>query len=71
MKCILQPFINILLTAGYLAGLVFVWVGLETLTIEHGELSLGIFIIISGILLWTLMNIFGHLLNSIYLKRDT
>lgn len=70
MKCILQPFINILLTAGYLAGLVFVWVGLETLTIEHGELSLGIFIIIYGILLWTLMNIFGHLLNSIYLKRD-
>ena len=57
-----RPIINLLMTFGYLSGMLFVWIGLETLTIEHGWYILGIFEIVIGLVLWTLLNLIGYVL---------
>ena len=56
----LRPIINLLLAIGYLFGLLLVWIGMETITIERGWISLGIFSITLGILTWYILNLIGH-----------
>jgi len=71
-----RPIINLLMTFGYLVGMLFVWVGLEALTIEHGWFILGIFEIAIGLVLWTLLNLIGYVLTDnkqpiVKIKMDT
>jgi hypothetical protein len=68
MTRFIRPLINILLSIGYLFGLCLAWIGLETMTIERGELSRGIFITACGIILWALLNILGRRLSRLYFR---
>ncbi len=66
----LRPIVNILMTAGYLSGLLLVWIGLETLTIERGWFLLGIFQITCGLVLWTMLNLVGRFLAGVGPPQD-
>lgn len=68
MTRFIRPLVNIMISTGYLFGLCLAWIGLETITIERGELSLGIFITTCGIILWALLNILGRLLSGLYFR---
>ena len=57
---IIRPIFNTLLTLGYVIGIILVWAGLETLTIEEHNFALGVFIVVCGLTWWTMLNIIGH-----------
>ena len=57
---IIRPILNTLLTLGYVIGIILVWAGLETLTIEKHNFALGVFIVVCGLVWWATLNIIGH-----------
>jgi hypothetical protein len=61
MSRVFRPLVNFLLGLGYMFGLIWVWAGLEALTIERGEVILGILNISCGVILWVLLNGAGRL----------
>ena len=63
--------LNILFTLGYINGILLVWAGLESLTIEKHQFSLGIFIIGCGLAWWALLNIIGRWWSQRQLAKKT
>jgi hypothetical protein len=58
---VIRPIFNIGLMAGYLLGVVLVWIGIEMYAVDGARLAPSLLSVLAGILVWAALVAFGRL----------
>ena len=57
----IRPIFNVGLMAGYLLGVVLVWIGIEMYAVDGARLAPSLLSVLAGILVWAALVAFGRL----------